>query len=630
MGVIAEMPKGVKPADVGRAAVYLMVDGQRKPVHDLVQIGDEGLCAGSIFWLEPGREYTVEVELYNRAGGLIAKGTQTGRTRHEPVVPLPTEHDLFVSPSGSDENPGTLEKPLRTVAAGLSRLAPGTTLFIREGLYYEGDLVLPAGGKAGAPVVIRNYNGERAVIDGADPALVDASWQEGPAGTFSAPFEGHTWNVSVEERETGAYYRLYPLRTMDELTSRKSAGKTFPQLGFTGAYHCDGKRIHIVTPGADISEYRVHAATRTRGIVAEGKSFVFMDGIEFRHFGKADYGSAVAITDGSENVIQDCAVYYTNTGVWVKGASNNNTVQDCLFIDDVDHWHFGYSKNDEGWNYHSQIETGAVMTDGRYTGRGLVIRRNRLEGLFDGAHVGPWVEVHPVTSETDFCYNVIDGVVDDFIETDGFSRNVRIFENRMDKSLSGVSLAQGLDGPTWIIYNTINNCGISTGTTLEDYEGYPFKTNGGPRPDIGSGTTFFYHNTAWTSDPKSRAMLVKSNVNWRLFVLYNNIWCGKAMGFDKWSGALSPMDWDYDNLYHAAGPFMKHQRQVFATLDDARKGFGFLEHGISADPRFRDAEGGDYGLDDGSPCIDSGLLIPGINDGRYKGEAPDMGAFESR
>ena len=34
-------------------------------------------------------------------------------------------------------------------------------------------------------------------------------------------------------------------------------------------------------------------------------------------------------------------------------------------------------------------------------------------------------------------------------------------------------------------------------------------TNGGPHPEIGSGHVFFYHNTAYTDDPDSRAMLVK-------------------------------------------------------------------------------------------------------------------------
>jgi hypothetical protein len=38
--------------------------------------------------------------------------------------------------------------------------------------------------------------------------------------------------------------------------------------------------------------------------------------------------------------------------------------------------------------------------------------------------------------------------------------------------------------------------------------------------------------------------------------------------------------------------------------------------------------GGDFTLTTGSPNVDRGILLPGINDG-YKGNAPDLGAFES-
>ncbi len=80
------------------------------------------------------------------------------------------------------------------------------------------------------------------------------------------------------------------------------------------------------------------------------------------------------------------------------------------------------------------------------------------------------------TSETDFYQNEIRDVADDFIETDGYSRNVRIFENQMDGSLSGISLAQALDGPTWVMYNIIANCGVCVATQSGGDWGYPIKT----------------------------------------------------------------------------------------------------------------------------------------------------------
>lgn len=78
--------------------------------------------------------------------------------------------------------------------------------------------------------------------------------------------------------------------------------------------------------------------------------------------------------------------------------------------------------------------------------------------------------------------------------------------------------------------------------------GYPFKTNGGPEPGVGSGQVFFYHNTAWAADPKSSAMLVKK-AKWAKLAFRNNIWRGHANRLESWRSPLSPMDFDYDNLY---------------------------------------------------------------------------------
>lgn len=634
MGVVMECPAGMSVEKIGRVMVYVVEEEGRRQVHGLVRVGSTNHFAGSLFDLEPGTEHTVEVEMYDRSGKLVAKETAKGKTRRDPVIP-DTPGALYVSPSGSDGNAGSIDKPLKTLKAGFGKLTAGTTLFVREGVYYEGGLVPDDTGRADAPIVIRNYNGEKVVIDGAAPELIDGGWETADGRIYSAAFEGLTWNVTMQERKTDKYYRLFPLETKEEITSGRSDGKSFEQLGFTGAYHCDGEKIHIVTPGGDISEYKVFVSRVTEAVTLSGKDNMLFDGLEFRHFGQGIWGKAILMEDSSWNLVQNCRFFYCNTGVWVQWDSNRNTVQDSLFVDDLNHWHFTYAKTPAGWDYHMQMETGAVYTGGRYVGRGLVVRRNRIEGLFDGAHLGPWVEVNALTSETDFSYNTVIDVADDFVETDGYSRNVRIIGNVMDKSLSGISLAQGLDGPTFIIRNVIGNSGVCRASRDPydyEYEGYPVKTNGGPKPEVGSGPVFFYHNTSWTSDPKSRAWLVKGTAKWRIFVFRNNIWCGKAQGFVSWRNRTSPMDWDYDNLYHEAGPFMffKRSEETYNTIAEAREGLNVLPHGISADPKFVDAAGGDYRLQAGSPCTDAGEIIHGINDRDYLGGAPDMGALEAR
>src|SRR5450631_2118656 len=76
----------------------------------------------------------------------------------------------FVSPSGDDKNPGTLEKPFATLqrAQQAVRQKHGD-VFLRGGTHYlPGTLVFTAqdGGTQDALVVFQNYQGEQAVISG--------------------------------------------------------------------------------------------------------------------------------------------------------------------------------------------------------------------------------------------------------------------------------------------------------------------------------------------------------------------------------------------------------------------------------------------------------------------------------
>jgi hypothetical protein len=57
------------------------------------------------------------------------------------------------------------------------------------------------------------------------------------------------------------------------------------------------------------------------------------------------------------------------------------------------------------------------------------------------------------------------------------------------------------------------------------------------------------------------------------------------------------------------------------------RSWGYEASGISEDPLFVNGGGRDYRLQSGSPAIDRGVRISGVNDG-FVGSAPDMGRFE--
>lgn len=62
--------------------------------------------------------------------------------------------DVFVSPSGSDQNPGTAAAPLKTIQASLDRATAGVIIHLGAGQYHERP-VTRKDGTDGAPITIR-------------------------------------------------------------------------------------------------------------------------------------------------------------------------------------------------------------------------------------------------------------------------------------------------------------------------------------------------------------------------------------------------------------------------------------------------------------------------------------------
>jgi hypothetical protein len=78
----------------------------------------------------------------------------------------------YVSPTGSNNNPGTSSQPWADPAYGSRQMKGGDTLIIRNGRYpireYDGDIMFPPSGTAAAWTVIKGEDGARPVIAGQD------------------------------------------------------------------------------------------------------------------------------------------------------------------------------------------------------------------------------------------------------------------------------------------------------------------------------------------------------------------------------------------------------------------------------------------------------------------------------
>ena len=71
----------------------------------------------------------------------------------------------FVSPDGSDKNPGNKQKPFKTIEKAAKIIKPGETCFLRGGVYRE-QINITTSGTKDKPIRFEAYNNETVIMDG--------------------------------------------------------------------------------------------------------------------------------------------------------------------------------------------------------------------------------------------------------------------------------------------------------------------------------------------------------------------------------------------------------------------------------------------------------------------------------
>lgn len=117
---------------------------------------------------------------------------------HPPMrpLPVPSRRPMSDGPAyfvdadnGDDQQDGSKSRPWRTVQFAVAQLAPGDTLYLRGGTYYE-RVDVPVSGEPDRPITIRSYPGELAILDGGlaefhrAPATAWMPLEDGAAGEY--------------------------------------------------------------------------------------------------------------------------------------------------------------------------------------------------------------------------------------------------------------------------------------------------------------------------------------------------------------------------------------------------------------------------------------------------------------
>ena len=116
------------------------------------------------------------------------------------VTQLPT---YYVSPTGDDANPGTADKPWRTIQHGVEIVGPGDILFIRGGVFHEGVFSVRVGDVVNGAIVFASYPGEKAVIDGSGVSSSSTSFTISHSYIKLAGLEIRNWDTGIWIEDCG-------------------------------------------------------------------------------------------------------------------------------------------------------------------------------------------------------------------------------------------------------------------------------------------------------------------------------------------------------------------------------------------------------------------------------------------
>jgi hypothetical protein len=269
---------------------------------------------GSLFWLSPGTSYDVRVT-FSDPDGVPLNGTSvnsSASTRAEITIPAPTKSYYVISTgSGTTCN---LASPC-ALSAALSQAQSGQEIVLRGGVYYQGEMSLPRSGAAGAPMVIRGYTGETAIMDGGDPATF--TWTAQGGGVYRA-----TVNVGDPHLLIANGQRLYPYQSLSDLQN----------LAWdTPGFYATGTTVYVRLAGDANPNSAAMIVSRFNNAFTVEQNFIDFMNLTFRYYGQGSYAKALYFNNASDNLVQGCTFAVNDLGIGLKRDSHRNVIQDNTF-----------------------------------------------------------------------------------------------------------------------------------------------------------------------------------------------------------------------------------------------------------------------------------------------------------
>lgn len=559
--------------------------------------------------------------------------------------------------AGSDQNSGlSLASPLATIQKAANLSQPGDTILVRGGTYRE-QVTVPRSGTSAAPIRFEAYGNEEVVISGGDliggwtqaPEIGPNVWKRTAPSDAGGQSRNNTLfvngNMHLEASQFADVDRL-DIESWglvgSELSSYGTTMQSNDLVGF-GDDHWNGAKIVIQVIDGGFVTRTITDYDSAAGRVTLDNDLGPVNRRAARYF--RIYDTVLALDKPGEWYKQGSTLYYQAASgqnpnsleiEWKQRAfgfvvENRQHIQLDGFtfrgvsIDTLNSDHGVFSNNvfyafDRGG-------FGNFYLDGDE----FVIRDNEFSTSW-----GPALNFG-TTTRTDFVNNYVHDI--------GLTPRIDAFEAWQASELLishntirrfGRGVFDGYPVRSEIAYNLFEQAGLTSWDTgVFDSDG----VNGN------NSYSIVHHNVFRDSAPKSVVMaLYGANVN---LVIHHNViydWEHSLQGVPR--ETLSAGEYTFRYVYHntiignapAGRPGSYRQPQAFVEANWNNNIQISMEKVdvLGSDTRgnhlytasdFVDFAGRDFRLAAGSGAIDTGIVLPGVNDG-YSGEAPDAGAYE--
>lgn len=559
-----------------------------RPGASLVRISNAH-WAGSVFWLNENTGYDIRAIIDDPDGGGSATGAITTRGK---LPSSPSGTTYWVATNGNDASSGASGSPMATVQGALNSAQPGDEVRVRAGVYYQ-TFDTPRAGTASAPIHVV-ADGPGVVLEGSEPSLLNRTdWRNDGGGVWSQPYAAATRLVVVDST-----MRLYRQSSLANLNANANA--------MTQGWALEGGRLYIKPEGSMNPNGHAVRVARYDNAAFVDMSFIRIVGFEVRYYGTTMAAAGISIRNANRcEAIGNSIHSIGGKGIYLRNPSADNLIEYNICRDPrISAWSWNATKAHEE-------ELQGISNRGL---RGNVIRFNTVRGTFDGIDSGGDNSTEDVGADSDIHDNQVLSVADDGLETEEFAGiNMRVYKNRVEDMLNGMSISPNYVGPTYVLYNVFHN-----------------SRKGGFKFSLDTvGETFIYHNTFASN--RSGFGPVYPAGRWYNKHFRNNVMVGNGQPAIGDDAGESQTGNDFNgNLLHAVnyGMLVYWKGIGYATIALFRTATGFEANGKQGDPLFANASTGDYALRTGSPAIDAAIRFSGINDA-FLGAAPDMGAIES-